>query len=169
MQDSSLQAGNPQHRGRDARAAGKGALLARHAQPPQPPPPPLPTHTPRSHTRAHMPVRTMMAMPLAAPRRSGNQRMSVDTGLTYPSPSPMPPVPTQTHMVAHIGADDNQNRLVQYQRGQGKPSSARAAVIQAQTRRGHNTTGQSWTELKVGRGRAPTQPSPHPHPPPMTP
>jgi hypothetical protein len=37
------------------------------------------------------PPNPMMASPVAIPRRSGNQRISVDTGVMYPSPRPHPP------------------------------------------------------------------------------
>src|ERR1051325_136003 len=38
------------------------------------------------------PPNPMMAIPVAMPRRSGNQRMRVDTGGRYPMANPHPPV-----------------------------------------------------------------------------
>ena len=37
------------------------------------------------------PPNPMIAIPVAIPRRSGNQRMRVDTGVMYPRPRPVPP------------------------------------------------------------------------------
>jgi hypothetical protein len=37
------------------------------------------------------PPKPMMAMPVAIPRRSGNQAISVETGVMYPMPRPHPP------------------------------------------------------------------------------
>src|SRR6476660_6835383 len=38
------------------------------------------------------PPNPMIAIPMASPRRSGNQRMSADVGVLNPTPSPQPPM-----------------------------------------------------------------------------
>ncbi len=38
------------------------------------------------------PPKPMIAIPVDIPRRSGNQAISVDTGVMYPIPRPHPPI-----------------------------------------------------------------------------
>ena len=47
------------------------------------------------------PPKPMIAMPVARPGRSGNQRISVETGEMYPIPKPMPPTTPYPRKIIH--------------------------------------------------------------------